>query len=107
MTKVHHAQMKDCRSMAMHEALLFLKSKCEILCKHLTQEHRKLLKQFFEYRERTHSRLVYLEEQDEKYCETIRNWALIASTTEGMYALDEKNALQMYNCLVPKMKEHV
>lgn len=104
--RVFETQLKNVKTIAMQEALQFVKNQSEAIQKHLTREHHKLVNRFIEFKERTESRLAMVDGLEREILELTQLKAIESSVKEGIYALDEHNPLQLFDCLVPEMDAH-
>ena len=64
------------------------------------------MNKFLEFKERTEETIAKAEEQkvDLDYME--KAFALKTPIMEAEHAIDERTALSLYDCLIPKLKEH-
>lgn len=71
-----------------------------------TGTHHRLIEQFLEYKARTYH---ILKERD-YFLDRIQtleySLAIKSPVLEAEYAIDERTSLSLYDCLVPKIKEH-
>lgn len=82
-------QLKKVTTMAMDEALNFIKKQSVAISKHLTKEHRKLIDGYRVIKESTTAKLARLDILEKLNDEADRRWAIESATKEANYALDK------------------
>ena len=71
----------------------------------LTAEHRKLLKQFIEYKERNNEKLDEADRFVKWSKEVELSAAMKTPVMEAEHAIDDCTAMSLYDCLIPKLRE--
>lgn len=87
------------------QACQFIKHRSDDMSALLTKSHRNVIRQFIEYKERSEQQLQ--EAEAKVQCIPLLE-QLVAQKTpvmEAEYAIDDRSPLNLYNCLVPKLKE--
>ena len=93
------------KPVAITEAVDFLKKQGGYVSKILTMEHRQLVEQFIEFKQRTIKNIRDIEEFNKKRYEAELRWANAIPVWESEYSFLEQTPLSLYDCLIPKMKE--
>lgn len=91
------------KTLAIQEAIDFVKTKSESLSKAFTQEFHHIITSFLEFKERFHDDMETLDHLNQSNLEMTMLNAIESSSKEAMYALDETNPLSFYNCLIPEL----
>lgn len=94
------------KSVAVQDAIYFVKKQAKDLTKYLTKEHTQLVEQFQNYKHRTRK---LLQERDDFKMALIDAELFAAQrypACEAHYAFEDQNALGLYDCLTPCLKEH-
>lgn len=88
------------------EAIKWLKDKTDAICKSFTEELHLILSQFILYKRKTNSRL----DESEWYKENVKVLEMTLARKipvfESEYGMSETTPLRLYDCLVPRIKEH-
>ena len=71
----------------------------------MTCEHHRIIEQYLYYKSWTKERMQFTDEYEEKYTESLKALALRAPVYEASFAMSNRSALKLYDCLVPKVKE--
>ena len=87
----------------MEEALKFIERNAESVRTTLTEQYRKLVDDFTEYRVKTEKLLEDLVEKQSRITVAELQSASRNPVNEAEYALDTKNSLKLYDCLIPKL----
>ena len=88
------------------EAGKFVMNLNEYICDEITHNHRKLVEQFLNHKERTQKRLEGISVAEEKIMMLESRLAIETPAFEGEYAIDDRTSLSLFDCLIPKLKEH-
>ena len=84
----------------------WIKDQTMTVTMYFTKQHHDIVKQFVAYKIRTCRDLAYAEEQKEYIKNLEQHLALKTPVMEAELAFDESSALSLYDCLIPKIKEH-
>ena len=107
--KVHQVELRNVKAVCLKEIIQIVRKYSDESAKLLTDECRKILKQFIAFKERT---VDYLQKMDEWHMRIVEAELRAAQKNpvyDCVYALDdfcENKALSLYNCLVPQIKGH-
>lgn len=98
--------VREQRPLIMDEACKFVEEKGEIVTRLLTRQHRKIVQQFIEFKERSARELKEARKMQDHvvYLETM--CALKSPCMQAEHVIDDATELTLYNCLVPKLREH-
>ena len=102
---VFTVSMQDQKQLAIGEAIDFLIKQGGFISKTMTNEHRQLVQQFLEFKIRTMRNVKAIDEFQEKRVEAELRWANAAPVWEAEYSFEQPNALQLYDCLIPKLRD--
>ena len=84
----------------------YLKEQVQKVTDMMTKEHRKVIKQFINFRNRSEADLKRAEQLRVEVTVLEQRLAMRSPTHEAEFALDERTPLSLYDCLTPKLKEH-
>ena len=101
--RVYENSLKNLQSMAIKEALDFIKYQSGSIQKHLTTEHHKLVEKFQAFKDRTDHRLKRAEIIEKLVSDLELRYSLESATKEAMYAMDATNPLRLFDCLIPEL----
>ena len=101
-----NTMIKDFKTEVMKEASVFITSKLEDVARVLTSEHHRIIEQFIFYKNKTQRQLDMSDMLQKKYREAVKAQCLQSPCFEASFATDNRSALKLYDCLVPKVKEH-
>ena len=99
-------KLRNLKPIVFKEAVEFIHSEAIHIMNQLSKEHRSILKGFLDYRdfaERLIAERNFLHGQWQLF---ERNLALKSPVMEAEYAMDDRTALSLYDCLIPKLREH-
>ena len=83
-----------------------MKEQSQAVTKLLSNHHRELLNKFLDFKDRTTEMMAAAEEQKEYLDYLEKAYVLKTPVMEAEHALDERTALSLYDCLIPKLREH-
>ena len=101
--RVFETQMRDLKTVYLHEAIDFIKKKTVDIQSYLTQEHQKLVKRFIDWKERTQDQVNRNVLLERTLYEMTMKEAIEFQTKEAMYAMDSTNPLRLFDCLIPEI----
>lgn len=92
--------------MLFEEACKFIEERAEFVTKLLTRQHRNVIKQFIDFKERSEKDLQEAKKMQEHvaYLETMV--ALKSPCMQAEHVIDDATALSLYDSLIPKLREH-
>ena len=76
------------------------------MTKVITKQHQNLVKQFIDYKHRSQKILTENNKLTKKIAFLELAYVEKTPVMEAEYALDERTALSLYDCLTPTLKEH-
>ena len=106
LSKAHKQQLKNVEAVTLAEASKFIKNHAEKIARALTREHHKIIQQFLDYKDRIDYFINGLNEAQTRMVTAEMISALKNQIYEAEYATSEDNPLKLFDCLVPKLKEH-
>ena len=83
-----------------------MKQQTQNITQLLTKQHHSVIEQFLNFKERTLARVA---ENKDLWAVIEKLETKLAQKTpvlEAEYAIDDQTSLSLYDCLVPKLKEH-
>ena len=96
----HQAEIRNVKKMVMEESEDFMRK--------MTHEHQGIAKQFIEFKKKTYEKMDTMDDYH-----TQMQWAELALALkfpiyEAEYQIDkEDNPLKLYDCFVPRLKQHL
>ena len=87
----------------MEEALKFIKRNAESMKASMTEQYQKLVDDFSDYRETMEKSMEELVEKQSRLTESELKSASRNPVREAECALNTKNPLKLYDCLIPKL----
>lgn len=87
-------------------ACTFVKEQVNSITQMMTKHHYGLIKQFIKYKERSDRQLKISDKLNSHVASLEQRLAIKSPILEAEYAIDDATALSLYDCLVPKIKEH-
>ena len=106
--KYHQIDKKNTIAACLKEVSNIVKANAMDTARKMTDEHRRILRQFVAFKERTIDYLKDMEDFHTRMKVAEKDIALRNPINEAIFALDDlafdNHALRLYNCLVPKIK---
>lgn len=90
----------------LDQACLFIREQTQVVTQMLSKQHHRVIEQFIEFKDRTEAKLNRAINLEKTIAHLERLVALKTPVMEAEYAIDERSALSLYDCLVPALKEH-
>ena len=91
----------------MQECRIYAKAKFEETAKMLTREHHRIIEQFKSYKNSMEDLLVRTYMYFERDFDYHYELAMLAPCYETSYALSNRSALKLYDCVLPQVKSMV
>ena len=99
-------KLKNLKPVVFKEAQDYLMEKAGNLCHLMTNQHRQILKQFIDYHEFAESMIKERNYLFDKWRMFEHAYCITTPALEAEYAHDERTALSLYDCLIPRLREH-
>ena len=96
--------INNIKAVATRESIKFLKEKSGIVMKLLSNNHKRVVKAFIEFKFRTNQTI---DESKAFRAKVISNENEISNNLpviEAQYALDKMNPTRLFDCLIPKLR---
>ena len=100
------SKLANIKPIVYKDAVEWLREKTDIIAQSFTKELHLILEQFIEYKGRTNSRLAECAWYKENVKVLELTLARKIPVFEAEYGLSETTPLRLYDCLVPRIKEH-
>ena len=104
--KIHNIELKNVKSIAMQEAMEFVKKQSVKVASIMTKEHHKMTRQFLDYKSRT----IHIMETNNGLKEEIKEvecaLALKYPVDDFDFVHPEENPLKLYDCLIPEVRKN-
>ena len=84
----------------------FIREQTAAVTKLLTRQHHQLVDQFLAFKERTEHKLAWADSLQVDMAKLEVMIALKTPCMEAEHVLDDRNAFNFFDCLIPKIKEH-
>ena len=110
--KVHKAEKafrvttENLRSIMMEDTLTWLESKISTISKAFTNELHYVLREFLDFKFKTFSRIAECAWYQENVKVLELTLARKMPVYEAEYGMSETTPIRLYDCLVPRIKEH-
>ena len=107
MDRAQLVEIRNVKAVAIKEAIDFVKASNEKLMKMFTHEQHRLVYQFLEFKKRSSKGYDEIEELKNRVKEIELPQASVNFANEAEYALQKKNPMKLYDCLLPKFPEYL
>ena len=97
--------MKNLKPIYLQEAVDFVKSRSEEIVKLLTRTHHIMIKNFLDFKTRSEKMQYERDILLENWRTTEAALCMKSPVCEVEFAHDDRTALSLYDCLVPKLRE--
>ena len=103
---MYENKLKDVKKIVMKEAGDWVRDQTKHITEELTKTHRTILSKFCEYSELGSALQQERETLLENWLTFEKAYAIRSPVMEAEFAHDDSNPLQLYDCLIPKLREH-
>ena len=106
MQKNFDRKIKEMQPFVFDKACAFIREQTMATQKMLTRQHHSILQQFLDWKERTYWKIRQADRQAARLGELENRLSSKTPVLEAENAVDDRTALSMYDCLIPRLKEH-